>query len=322
VLRKEWGWNGFTVSDYYAIEELNDRPMTHGQFVAADKKEACVLAVKAGVNIEFPEPDCYLHLVEMVKSKKLKEKELDDLVAPMLHYKFKMGLFEDPYVDPEVAEKASGCDEHRPLALQAAREAITLLKNEGNLVPLDAGKLKTIAVIGPNADRCLHGGYSHICHVNVSILDGIKAKVGEKVNVVHSEGCKIMQPGMWAQDELFLSDPEEDRKGIEAAVEVANGADVVVLCIGGNELTSREAWKRDIHMGDRANLDLFGRQQELVDAILATGKPVVAILNHGRPNSINKIARTVPAIFECWYLGQESGHAVAEVLFGEYNPGG
>ena len=142
VLRKEWNWNGFTVSDYYAIEELNDRSMTHGQFVAADKKEACILAVKAGVNIELPEPDCYLHLVELVKAKKLKEAELDDLVGPTLYYKFKMGLFEDPYVDPAIAEKVVGCDEHRPLALQAAKEAITLLKNEGNLVPLDPAKLK------------------------------------------------------------------------------------------------------------------------------------------------------------------------------------
>jgi len=128
--------------------------------VAADKKESCQLAVEAGVNIELPEPDCYLHLVELVRQGVLKEKQLDELVAPMLHWKFQMGLFDDPYVDPDEADRVVGCDAHRELALQAARETITLLKNENNLAPLDPAKLKTIAVIGPNAHRPLLGGYS------------------------------------------------------------------------------------------------------------------------------------------------------------------
>src|SRR5689334_4197714 len=148
VLRKEWGFKGFVVSDYYAIWELSDRPDTHGHFVAKDKKEACRLAVEAGVNIELPEPDCYLHLVELVHKGALKEKQLDDLVAPMLLWKFKLGLFDDPFVDPDEAERLVGCEAHRGLALQAARETITLLKNENKLLPLDPAKLKTIAVIG------------------------------------------------------------------------------------------------------------------------------------------------------------------------------
>ena len=137
VLRKEWGFKGFVVSDYYAIYELSYRPESHGHFVAKDKKEACALAVQAGVNIELPEPDCYLHLVELVRKGVLQERQLDELVAPMLFWKFQMGLFDDPYVDPDEAERVVGCEPHRQLALQAARESITLLKNEGNLLPLD-----------------------------------------------------------------------------------------------------------------------------------------------------------------------------------------
>ena len=140
VLRKEWGFKGFVVSDYYAICELQLPPRIHGHFVAKDKKEACALAVQAGVNIELPEPDCYLHLVELVRKGVLKESQLDELVAPMLLWKFRMGLFDDPYVDPEEAERIVGCDAHRELALQAARETITLLKNEGDLLPLDPAR--------------------------------------------------------------------------------------------------------------------------------------------------------------------------------------
>ena len=259
VLRKEWGFKGFVVSDYYSIWELHHRPDTHGHFVAADKREACALAVKAGVNIELPEPDCYLHLVELVKKEVLKESQLDELVAPMLYWKFKLGLFDDPYVDPDEAERVVGCDEHRKLALQAARETITLLKNDGDLAPLKLDALKSIAVIGPNAGRCLHGGYSGVPKHNVSVLDGIKAKVGDRIEVLYSEGCEITKPGHWNQDEVLASDPDEDRRKIAEAIEVAKQADVIVLCIGGNEMTSREAWNLK-HMGDRTSLDLIGRQ--------------------------------------------------------------
>jgi beta-glucosidase len=321
LLRKEWGFKGFVVSDYYAIWELGYRPDTHGHFVAKDKKESCALAVKAGVNIELPDPDCYLHLVELVKKGVLKESELDELVAPMLFWKFEMGLFDDPYVDPEEADRVVGCDEHRDLALTAAHEAITLLKNENNLAPLDLNAIKTIAVIGPNADRSLLGGYSGVPKHNVTVLDGIREKAGKKVKVLYSEGCKITIGGSWNQDEVVASDPEEDRKAIAEAVRVAKKADVIVLAIGGNEQTSREAWNLQ-HMGDRTSLDLIGRQEELVKAMVALGKPVIVFLFNGRPLSINYVAQNVPVIYECWYLGQETGRAVADVLFGDYNPGG
>jgi beta-glucosidase len=321
VLRKEWGFDGFVVSDYYAIWELGYRPETHGHFVAADKKESCRLAVEAGVNIELPEPDCYLHLVDLVRKGILKESRLDDLVAPMLLWKFRMGLFDDPYVDPAEAEHAVGCDAHRALAMQAARETITLLKNDDHLLPLDPARLKTIAVIGPNANRGMLGGYSGVPKHNVTVLDGIRARAGKGVKVLYSEGCKITIGGSWNQDAVTPSDPDEDRRQIADAVKVAKKADVIVLAIGENEQTSREAWSL-IHMGDRTNLDLVGRQQALVDACVATGKPVVVLLFNGRPLSVARVSAQVPALLECWYLGQETGRAVAEVLFGDSNPGG
>jgi len=321
VLRKEWGFKGFVVSDYFAIWELGYRPDTHGHFVAKDKKEACALAVEAGVNIELPDPDCYLHLVELVRKRLLKESQLDELVAPMLYWKFQMGLFDDPYVDPDEAARVVGCDANRKLALEAGREAITLLKNENNLAPLDLAKIKTIAVIGPNANRSLLGGYSGVPKHEVTVLDGIKARVANRAEVIYSEGCKITIGGSWNLDEVVPSNPDEDRKQIAEAVEVAKLADVIVLAIGGNEQTSREAWSL-AHMGDRTSLDLIGRQDELVRAMVAIGKPVIVFLFNGRPLSINYVSQNVPVIFECWYLGQETGTAVAEVLFGDFNPGG
>lgn len=321
VLRGEMGFRGFVVSDYYAIWELGYRPDTHGHFVAGDGREACALAVRAGVNIELPEPDCYRHLADLVRGGVLAEAELDELVASMLLWKFRLGLFDAPYVDPAEAERLVGCDEHRPLALQAAREAIILLKNERGLLPLDPAGLKAIAVIGPNAHRTLLGGYSGVPRREATVLDGIRARLGDTVKVLYSEGCKITIGGSWTQDQVVPSDPEQDRLEIAAAVEVARQADAIVLAIGGNEQTSREGWGLK-HLGDRASLDLIGRQEELVRAMLATGKPVIALLYHGRPLAVTTLSERVPAILDCWYLGQENGHAVAEVLFGDFNPGG
>jgi beta-glucosidase len=309
------------VSDYYAIWELGNRPDTFGHAVAKDKAESCALAVKAGVNIEFPEPDCYLHLVELVRKRVLKESDLDELVAPMLLWKFKLGLFESPYVDPYEAERVVASEANRQLALQGARETITLLKNENHLLPLNPNRLKTIAVIGPNADRELLGGYSGKPNYFISVLEGIRGKVGGKVKVPYAEGCKITVGGSWNQDLVTPGKVEDDRRLIAEAVGVAAQADVIVVCIGGNEQTSREAWSRN-HLGDRATLDLIGRQEGLVNALQMTGKPIVVVLFNGSPLSINPLAQNVPAILECWYLGQECGQAVAEVLFGDYNPGG
>jgi beta-glucosidase len=321
VLRNEWGFEGFVVSDYYAIWELAHRPDTHGHAVASDKKEACALAVEAGVNLEFPEPDCYLELAGLVRQGALQEKLLDDLIAPMLYWKFKLGLFDDPYVDPAEAERVVGCEANQKLALRAAHETITLLKNENHVLPLNPKRLQTIAVIGPNANRSLLGGYSGIPKRNVTVLEGIKAKAGANVRVLYSEGCQITTDGSWQQDEVTFSDPAEDRRKIAEAVKVARDADVIVLAIGGNEQTSREAWSLK-HMGDRASLDLIGRQNELISLLGATGKPLIALLFNGRPLAIGPLSEQAAAILECWYVGQECGQAVADVLFGDVTPAG
>ncbi len=321
ILRKEWRFKGFVVADYFAIRELHERAGFFGNHLAEDGKQAAALAAAAGVNIELPDPDCNLHIVELVRKGTLKESVIDELVAPMLEWKFRLGLFEDPYVDPDAAGRIVGCDANRQLALQAARETVTLLKNDGGIAPLDLRKVKTIAVIGPNADRQMLGGYSSRPKHCSTLLEGIRNRVGDSVKVLYHEGCKITVGGSWQQDEVVLSDPAEDRKSIAEAAVVAAQADAVVLAIGGNEQTSREAWMLN-HLGDRASLDMVGLQDELVDAVVAAGKPVIVFLFNGRPLSIRRLAGQVPVIFECWYLGQETGQAVAEVLFGDVNPGG
>ncbi|HQT91861.1 MAG TPA: glycoside hydrolase family 3 C-terminal domain-containing protein, partial [Candidatus Kryptobacter bacterium] len=164
-------------------------------------------------------------------------------------------------------------------------------------------------------------GYSGIPKYYTTVLQGVKERVGDKVKVLFSEGCKITVGGNWNEDVVNLPDPEVDRKLIAEAVETARKSDVVLLALGDSEQTSREAWSKT-HLGDRANLDLVGMQNELVKAVLGTGKPVVVLLFNGRPVSINYIGAHVPAVLECWYLGQETGGAVADVLFGDFNPGG
>ncbi len=214
-----------------------------------------------------------------------------------------------------------GSAANRALALQAARETITLLKNDGGLAPLDPKKLRTLAVIGPNADRELLGGYSGKPRYYTSVLEGIRARVGGRVQVRYAEGCKITIGGSWTQDLVTPNDPEEDKKLIQEAVRVAKGVDAVVLAIGGNEQTSREAWGR-AHLGDRSHLDLIGGQERLLQSIVETGTPVIALLFNGSPLVNPYLFQHVPVVFECWYLGQECGVAVAEVLFGDSNPGG
>ncbi len=321
ILRDEWGFKGFVVSDYYAITELNRKEDTISHSLAKDKSEAALLSAKAGVNIELPDMDCYPELLNLVQSGRLEESVLDELVSSMLYYKFKLGLFDDPYILPDSEQNELRIQKNRQIALKAALETITLLKNEKNILPLKLKKGSTLAVIGPNADRRLLGGYSGQPKYYTSVLQGIKDKVGMDINVLYSEGCKITVNGAWEEDSVVLPDPKDDRISIRKAVSTAKKADAVILVLGENEQISREAWSK-IHLGDRASLELFGMQNELAKAILKTGKPVVTLLFNGRPNSFNFINENVPAILECWYLGQETGRAVAEVLFGSYNPGG
>jgi beta-xylosidase len=321
VLRDEWNFDGFVVSDYYAITEMFEREKSLSHGVARDKAEAALLAIHAGVNIELPEMDCYLNLVDLVENGRLQESEIDALVAKVLEYKFKLGLFEDPYVDPEAIDIDQLLESERELALKAAQQSIVLLKNENSILPIDKKSTKTIAVIGPNADRRLLGGYSGQPGYYASVLQGIKQKVNKDINILYSEGCKITVAGSWDEDAVIAADLEEDEKLIKEAVQIAQNADIVIMAIGGNEQTSREAWAKN-HLGDRASLDLFGNQNILVKEIIKTGKPVVVLLFNGRPLSVSYLGENVQALLECWYLGQETGQAVADILFGDYNPAG
>ena len=317
ILRQEWGFDGLVVSDYFGITEL--RTVHH---IVDSNEAAAKLALESGIDIELPFADAYGSLVEQVKQGRVSEVSVNRAVARVLRTKFITGLFDDPYVDSDNAEKVTNSVEHQRLALQAAHEAIILLKNQGNLLPLDKSMYRNIAVIGPNAAEVHLGGYSNKPGRGVSILDGIKQKLGSGSQVLYSEGCKITESlPDWDADKVVLGDAALNAKRIEDAVKVARKADVVILVLGENEQTSREAWAKT-HLGDRDSLDLLGDQDKLAKEILATGKPTIVFLLHGRPNSINFIKEHVPAILDGWYLGQEGGTAAADVIFGDHNPGG
>jgi beta-glucosidase len=307
VLRKEWGFKGSVISDYYAVSRL-----FNVHFIADSMADAARMAINAGVDMELIESECFSHLKELVQSKQVSEDVLNNAVAHVLRHKFMLGLFENPYVNPGKAEQLVGCDANRQLSLKCAHESAILLKNENNIVPLNASTIKTIAVIGPNANRTLLGGYSAKPKQFVTVLDGIKAKVGDKVNVLYSEGCKINKQ---VKNENVIVPLEENKQLIDEAVQTAGKADVIVLAIGSNEALSAEGV-------DRSNLDMVGSQDDLVKAMVETGKPVVVLLFNGSPLSINYIKDNVPGIFECWYMGQETGTAIADLLFGDVNPSG
>jgi beta-glucosidase len=317
VLRREWGFQGLVASDYFAIEQLVSR-----HHVARDKQDAARQALEAGVDIELPDPDAFPALVAMVKDGRVAEADVDRAVGRMLRAKFLAGLFEQPYVNVDEVERATNTPEDQAVALEAARKSIVLLKNAGNVLPLDRARLKTLAVIGPNAKGLHLGGYSKDPGRGVDLLTGITAAAGSGVRVLHAEGVRITEhEANWSADKVVLGDPAKNRERIQEAVKVARQADAVVLVIGTNESTSREAWA-DNHLGDVADLSLMSQQGELVDAMLQTGKPVVVVLSNGRPLAIPEVAARVPAILETWYAGQEGGTAVGEVLFGTVNPGG
>ncbi|HQR34228.1 MAG TPA: glycoside hydrolase family 3 N-terminal domain-containing protein [Blastocatellia bacterium] len=317
VLRQEWGFRGLVAADYNGIAELVSRHK-----VAVDRADAAQQALNAGVDIELPDPSSYPLLPQLISEGKVSIADVDRAVGRVLRAKFQLGLFENPYVDVERAVKTTNSTAHRQLAAEAARRSIVLLKNTDKLLPLDSSKLQSIAVIGPNAAEVHLGGYSDNPQRGVSVLQGIRDKVGGKLKVNYAEGCKITKEGgKWWDDKSNLADPAEDAKLMAQAVEVAKASDIALLVVGGNEDTSKEAWA-DNHLGDRDTLDLVGRQNDLVKAVVETGKPVVVLLIHSAPLSINYIAENVPAILDGFYLGQETGVAVADVLFGDANPAG
>jgi beta-glucosidase len=283
-----------------------------------------VLALNAGVDADLPDGGSYQYLPALVREGRVAESQIDTAVRRMLELKFRAGLFEERPAEVANAIALTNDDEARALALTAAQRSIVLLKNNG-VLPLSlkagaAGK-KIIAVIGPNAAVARLGGYYGIPPVTVSILEGVQNLAGDNAEIVYSEGVKITENDDWWADEVQLADPAENLQRIADAVEIASDADVIVLAIGDTEQTSREAWA-DTHLGDRSSLDLVGEQQQLFDAMKALGKPVVVILINGRPASTVAIAEQADALIEGWYLGEQGGNAMADVLFGRINPGG
>ncbi len=322
VLRQEWGFRGYVTSDGNGLQMLVE---TH--HVAADFAEAARKALAAGVDFDLSDGSVYATLADQVRDGKIPEAELDQAVKRVLEAKFRLGLFENPFVDPDYAQKITNSPEHQQLALKVAEKAIVLLKNDKNLLPLDLGKLKTIAVIGPNAADVHLGGYSRDPGPGnqISILDGIRKRVGDKAKVVYAEGCKITTGKQgwagWYENKVEQPDPKADAEEIRAAVDVAKKSNVAIVVVGENESTNREAWSEQ-HLGDRDSLDLLGSQETLVRSIVETGTPTVVLLINGRPLSINYEKEHVPAILEGWYLGEQGGMAAANVLFGDVNPGG
>ena len=313
VLRGEWAYRGAVVSDYYAIDQLQS--IHH---VARTLDEAAARAIDAGVDADLPEGTAYATLVKAVREGRVREAAVDRAARHMLTLKMRAGLFERPYADPAAAERVTNTPAARALARTAAARSITLLTNKG-MLPLKAEGM--IAVIGPNAAVARLGGYYGQPPVTVSILDGIRAKVGTRARIVHAEGVRITEGDDWWEDKVTLADPAANRRRIAAAVETARGADRIVLAIGDTEQTSREGWDPK-HLGDRPSLDLVGEQQELFDALKALGKPIAVVLINGRPASTVAIAEQADALVEGWYLGEQGGNAMADVLFGDVNPGG
>lgn len=322
VLRQEWGFRGYVTSDGNGLQMLVE---TH--HVAADFAEAARKALAAGVDFDLSDGSVYATLIDQVREGKVPEAELDQAVQRVLEAKFRLGLFESPYVDPDYAQKITNSPAHQQLALKVAQKAIVLLKNENNLLPLDLKKLKTIAVIGPNAADVHLGGYSRDAGPGnqISILDGIRKRAGADAKVLYAEGCKITTGkqgwSAWYENKVEEPDPKAEVETIRAAAAVARQSDVAIVVVGENESTNREAWSEQ-HLGDRDSLDLLGSQEALVRAVLETGKPTVVFLINGRPLSINYVKEHVPSILEGWYLGEQGGMAAANVLFGDVNPGG
>jgi beta-glucosidase len=321
VLRDEWGFDGVVVADYYAIDQLVD--LHH---VAQDLKQAAVRAFNAGVDIDLPNGNAYPALPGAIREGLVDESRIDAAAKRVLELKFRAGLFEEPYADADYAGQITNNEEARALARKAAERSIVLLKNDGMLplkLPENRGRRdqQVIAVIGPNAAVARLGGYYGEPPHTVSILDGIKEKVGDSAEVRFAQGVVITENDDWWADEVVPGDPEENRRLIREAVDVARGADVILLAIGDTEQTSREGWA-DSHLGDRASLDLVGEQQELFDALRALEIPLAVVLINGRPLSTVAISERADAIIEGWYLGEQGGHAMADVLFGDVNPGG
>ena len=320
ILRTEWGFDGFVMSDGGGIDTVYENHLA-----AAGPAEAGIVCLEAGVDYDLGgKGRCFSTLVDAAKAGKVSLAAIDRAAAGVLRVKFLGGLFDRPPLDPDLAAQVTNTVEHKALARQAAVEAMVLLRNENHTLPFDAAKLKTLAVIGPNAAAIHLGGYSAVPMAGVSVLDGLKEFAGNSFTVKYAEGCRLTtnhESGWLVNENPVPNDAADDSRLTDEAVDLALKSDAVVLVLGENELLRREAWAEE-HLGDRDTLELAGRQHDLARAVLATGKPVVVLLINGGPLAVNYLQSHAPAMIECWYLGQETGRAVADVLFGKVSPSG
>ncbi len=313
------GFQGAYFSDYGGVDMLAS---VHG--MAADKKGAAVLAMRAGIDVDLPEGECYSSLPELVTTGRVPLESVDLAVARVLALKFEAGLFENPYIDPSRAAQALRDPKGPTLARKAAQKALVLLKNDG-ILPLNPGKPLRLALIGPNSVKPLLGGYSGEPSAAVGVLEGLRAGAGPGFTIEQADGVWIDQPGRAGARPETVSirpaPPADNATRIAQALAVANRSDVIILAVGDNEQVTREAVTAAAP-GDRNSLGLYGDQDALVEAMLATGKPVIALLLNGRPLAVVNLAEHANALVEGWYLGEQGGHAIADMLFGRINPGG
>ena len=314
LLRERWGFRGYVVSDSEAVEFIK----TKHRIVERDE-EMVAEAVNAGLNIRTnftPPADFVLPLRRAVQEGLVAEQTIDDRVRDILRVKFELGLFDNPYVgDPEEADRLVHCETHQVLSLEAARQSLVLLKNEGNLLPLDK-TIASLAVIGPNADEvkeliCRYGPANPPI---VTILEGLRQYL-PNTEIRYAKGCEIVDPHFPMSEIMEYAMTADEERLLHEAVEVAQASEVVVLVLGGSERTVRES-------RSRTDLRLPGRQEELLKAVLKTGRPTVLVMVDGRTATINYAQAHVPAILYAWFPGEKMGLAVAETLFGDYNPGG
>ncbi|QWX84633.1 beta-glucosidase BglX [Cellulophaga sp. HaHaR_3_176] len=317
ILKRDWAWDGFVVSDWGSIGEM----IAHGY--ATDKKHAAEIALNAGSDMDMESYAYEAHLETLLTENKITIEQLDDAVKRVLRLKFKLGLFDDPYKYCDASREKSEVysKENLEIARESAKKSIVLLKNETNLLPLSKS-IKSIAVIGPLAndkDTPLgnwraKGKYSSA----VSLLEGVKNAVGKKTKIYYEKGADLTVPTLEPGENQFLHPLKfntTDTSGIAAAVEAAKKADVVLLAIGENAFQTGEG-------RSQTNIGLLGVQQQLLEEVYKVNKNVVIVLMNGRPMDISWAAKTIPSILECWFLGSESGNAIADVLFGDYNPSG
>lgn len=314
ILRQEWGFKGYVVSDSEAVEFISNKHK-----VADTYEDGIAQAVNAGLNIRThftPPADFILPLRKAVDNGKISQETLDKRVAEILRIKFRLGLFDNPYRgNGKQAEQIVHSKEHQAVSLEAARQSLVLLKNETHLLPLSKS-IRSIAVIGPNADEqtqliCRYGPANAPIK---TVYQGIKELLPH-TEVIYKKGCDIIDPHFPESEILDFPKTAEEVQLMEEAIRAAKQAEVVVMVLGGNELTVRED-------RSRTSLNLPGRQEELLKAVCATGKPVILVMLDGRASSINYAAAHVPAILHAWFPGEFCGQAVAEALFGDYNPGG